>query len=178
MWRNPIRALRQRSGLTQAALAEEGGTSQPTIAAYETGDRVPNLRTAERLAEAAGLEMTIDFGPPLTREDRRSLALHEALVARLQDDPAPVIERARRTLARMREAHGSEVSLLNHWSRLLELPVEHLADVLLDPRPFARDLRQCTPFAGILSQVDRAEVYRRFAEAEHARRIHSKGRGR
>lgn len=79
MWRNPIHTLRRRAGLTQASLAEAGGTSQPTIAAYEAGDRVPNLRTADRLAKAAGLEMTIEFGPPLTREERRSLAFHEAI---------------------------------------------------------------------------------------------------
>lgn len=169
MWRNPIRTLRQLAGMTQSALAEAGRTSQPTIAAYEAGDRVPNLRTAERLAEAAGLEMTVEFGPPLTREDRRSLALHEAIAERLRSDPGETVARAASTLARMEEAHQDRVPLLAVWRHLLTLPVEHLVELLLDPGPFARELRHCTPFAGILSARERTDVYRRFADQERAR---------
>lgn len=155
--------------MTQSALAEAGRTSQPTIAAYEAGDRVPNLRTAERLAEAAGLEMTVEFGPPLSREDRRSLALHEAIAEELRSDPEGIGARAASTLARMEEVHQDRVPLLAFWRHLLALPVEHLIDLLLDPRPFARELRHCTPFAGILSARERADVYRRFADEERER---------
>lgn len=169
MWRNPIRTLRRRSGLTQAALAAAGGTSQPTIAAYEADRRVPNLRTAERLAEAAGLEMTVDFGPPLTREDRRSLALHEAVVGKLRAAPEAGIDAAHRTLARMRAAHADPGPWLVYWTHLLDLPVEHIADVLLDPRPLARELRHSSPFAGLLSAEERTRTYADFAERERAR---------
>jgi len=157
--------------MTQAALAEAGGTSQPTIAAYEGGDRVPNLRTADRLAAAAGMEMIVDFGPPLTREDRRSLALHEAVAKKLQADPESLIEAAARTLGRMQWVHQNQIPILSHWYALLDLPVEHLIDVLLDPRPFARELRQCTPFAGVLTAGERAEVYRQFREDERRRTV-------
>ena len=170
MWKNPIRTLRRLSGLTQAELAAAGGTSQPTIAAYEAGDRVPNLRTAERLADAAGLEMTVEFGPPLTREDRRSLALHEVIAEKVRSDPAPVIERARRTLARMRASSSGASPILDQWSGLLDLPPQHLVDLLLDSSPFARELRHCTPFAGLLSASERARVYRDFLSSEAGRR--------
>ena len=52
---NLVARLRRSAGLTQAALAELAGTSQPTIAAYETGTKRPNLRTLQRLASAVGL---------------------------------------------------------------------------------------------------------------------------
>lgn len=169
MWRNAIRTLRRRTGLTQAALAAAGGTSQPTIAAYEAGRRMPNLRTAERLAEAAGLEMTVDFGPPLTREDRRSLTLHEAVAEKLRDAPGAGIDAARRTLARMQVAHEDPGPWLVHWKHLLTLPVEHIVDVLLDPRPLARELRHCSPFAGLLSAEERTQIYAEFAERERVR---------
>lgn len=171
MWKNPVRTLRRLSGLTQAELAAAGGTSQPTIAAYEAGDRVPNLRTAARLADAAGLEMTVEFGLPLTREDRRSLALHEVIAEKVGSDPGPAIERARRTLTRMRAANPGASPILEQWSGLLDLPPRHLVDLLLDPRPFARELRHCTPFAGLLSASERSRVYRDFVsnEAERAR---------
>lgn len=175
MWQNPIRALRRRSGLTQAALAAAGGTSQPTIAAYEADRRMPNLRTAERLAEAAGLEMTVDFGPPLTREDRRSLELHAAVAEKLQESPESGIDAARRTLARMCAAHEDPGPWVDHWTHLLELPVEHIVDVLLDPRPLARELRHNSPFAGLLSAAERARVYADFADRTRARSERPRG---
>jgi hypothetical protein len=41
-------------------------------------------------------------------------------------------------------------------------------DVLLDPRPRARELRQVTPFAGVLSARERARAYRSFSSSEKA----------
>jgi transcriptional regulator with XRE-family HTH domain len=84
---NTIRALRDLRDLTQAELAEAAGTSQPAIAAYEAGRKSPTLRTVERLAEAAGLEATVTFHPPMTREDRRSLHLHRAIARGLEREP-------------------------------------------------------------------------------------------
>lgn len=55
---HPIRDLRLRVGLTQAGLAELAGTSQPTIAAYESGAKTPNLNTLEAIANAVGFEVT------------------------------------------------------------------------------------------------------------------------
>jgi hypothetical protein len=43
-----------------------------------------------------------------------------------------------------------------------------VVDVLLDPHPRARELRQVTPFAGVLSPAERADVYRHFAGSEGA----------
>jgi transcriptional regulator with XRE-family HTH domain len=166
---NPIRRLRERAALTQTALAQAGGTSQPTIAAYEAGDKSPTLTTLERLARAVGLETTVDFVPPLTREDRRSLALHRAIAARLERDPERVLTQARRTLVRMRAAAPLPSLLLREWGVLLERPVDALLPVLTDPRPWARELRHVTPFAGVLSAAERAEVYRAVASAEGTR---------
>ena len=161
---NPIRTLRRRAALTQAALARAAGTSQPTIAAYEAGDRSPTLRTLEQLAAAAGLEATVDFMPPLTREDRRSLALHRAIAERLAKDPDRVLAQARRTLARMQASSPEASPLLREWSVLLERPVSALLPVLGDPGPWARELRQVTPFAGVLTARERAAVYRSAAK--------------
>ena len=91
---NPIRNLRERRGLTQSRLAELAGTSQPTIAAYEAGTKAPTLGTLRRLAACAGVEAVVDFVPPLSREDRRSLALHRAIAAKLAAEPEATLERA------------------------------------------------------------------------------------
>lgn len=113
--------------------------------------------------------MAVQFHLPLTREERRSLFLHRAIAERLAGDPGPVIERARRTLQRMREASPGPIPLLREWATLLRRPPEELVPLLTDPGPHARELRQVTPFAGILSAPERAEVYRAFAEDEGAR---------
>jgi transcriptional regulator with XRE-family HTH domain len=163
---NWIRTLREREALTQAALARAGGTSQPAVAAYEAGRKSPTLSTVRRLARALGLDASVTFHPPLTREERRSLALHRAIAARLREDPAPVLAAARRSLARMIASTGTASQALREWSVLLDRPVEALLPVLTDPDPWARELRHVTPFAGVLTAAERAEVYRGFAEAE------------
>jgi len=157
---NPVRRLREQVALTQAALARAAGTSQPTIAASETGDKSPTLSTLERLAAAVGRETVVDFVPPLTREDRRSLALHRAVADRLARDPGRVLAQARRTLARMSAAAPSPIPLLREWGVLLDRPLAALLPVLVDPHPWARELRHVTPFAGVLSARERAAVYR------------------
>ncbi len=165
---NPIWALRLGAGMTQAELAGAAGTSQPTIAAYEGGSKSPTLRTLERLARAAGVESIIDFVPPLTREDRRSLALHAAIAEKLVAAPGVVIARAERNLTRMRRVNPHASRLLEEWERVLESPVPQIVGVLLDSRPRARDLRQVTPFAGVLDRAERAAVYRSFREQDAA----------
>ncbi len=167
---NAIRALRQRRGLTQSRLAELAHTSQPTIAAYEAGTKSPNLRTLERLARSVGLEAIVDYVPPLTREDRRSLALHRAIAGRLEQSPEPTLKRARRTLAKMTRRHAGARPLLSRWRVLLDRPLEEILEVLVDPRPSARELRHVTPFAGVLTARERTRIYRRFARMEAQRR--------
>jgi len=152
--------------MTQAALAQAGGTSQPTIAAYEAGTKSPTLATVERLARRAGLEATVVFHPPMTREERRSLALHRAIAERLEQDPAAVLDRARQTLTRMLAVASERSQPLREWSVLLDRPLAALLEILTDPSPWARELRHVTPFAGVLSTAERAEIFSAFAQAE------------
>ena len=66
---NAVRELRRTADLTQAELARAAGTSQPTIAAYESGRKSPSLRTLSRMARAVGLKAVVVFPPAMTRED-------------------------------------------------------------------------------------------------------------
>ena len=163
---NPVRMLREAAGLTQQQLATFAGTSQSTIAVYESDRKSPTWRTVERLAQAVACHVNVRCLPPLTREDRRSLALHAAIAARLQDDPTGVLARARVSLKRMQLLHPGARPLLEEWRLLLRRPLSALIPVLLDPAPWSRELRQVTPFTGVLSARQRAEVYRQFARDE------------
>ena len=59
---NQLQALRERAGLTQAALAQRSGVTQGKISDYETGKTIPRLDSAMKLAAALNvpLEMLID----------------------------------------------------------------------------------------------------------------------
>ena len=163
---NTIRLLRDLSDLTQAELAEAAGTSQPTIAAYEAGRKSPTLRTLRRLAEGAGLEATIGFHRPMTREERRSLHLHCAIARRLERSPDEVLAKARETLSLMRSKHPKADQLLREWEIILNRPVSEMTPALTDPSPWSRELRQVTPFAGVLTAEERTEVYQSFRKEE------------
>ena len=160
---NPVNLIRHRAALTQSELARAAGTSQPTIASYEAEQKSPTFRTLERLAAASGLVMDVRVYSKLTREDRRSLAIHAAIAERLREDPLPTIARARANLARMRERHPGAAQLLREWKVLLERPADALLPVLTDPSEWARELRHVTPFGGVLSARERTAVYRDFA---------------
>jgi len=167
---NAILALRETADVTQVALARAGGTSQPTIAAYEANRKSPTLGTVMRLASAVGLDAAVAYYPRLTREDRRSLTLHRAIAHRLRADPDRVRAQARQCLERMLARQDGSSLPLREWGVLLDRPVEALLPLLTDPDPWARELRHVTPFAGVLSAAERAAVYRAFADAERGGR--------
>lgn len=95
--------------------------------------------------------------------------LHRAIARRLRTHPDEVLAVAFRNLERMSDRHAGAGPLLEEWGRVLERPVEEIIEVMVDPTAHARDLRQVTPFAGVLAAKDRAAAYTRFAEGENRR---------
>ena len=56
-----VRLLREEHGLSQRELAERIGSTQPAIARLEAGGVSPSLGTLERIAEALGSALVIEF---------------------------------------------------------------------------------------------------------------------
>ena len=54
-----ILKARAAAGLTQRELAMEIGTSQPTVARWESGAQLPSVRSLTRIAEATGFQLTV-----------------------------------------------------------------------------------------------------------------------
>lgn len=54
-----ILRARAAAGLTQEALAERIGTSQSTIARWESGTQLPSVRSLMRVADATGFELQV-----------------------------------------------------------------------------------------------------------------------
>jgi predicted nucleotidyltransferase/DNA-binding XRE family transcriptional regulator len=104
-----IREARLAAGLTQAALAERSSTSQPAVAAYESGRRTPVLSTLTRLLAACGREVVLD-----TRALHATGRLHELRARLLAAGLAHGVSNLRvfGSAARGDETAGSDIDLL------------------------------------------------------------------
>jgi hypothetical protein len=91
--------------------------------------------------------------------DRRSLALHEAVAAKIEARPE-LLDVARANLARWisRTPHPA----LLEWKDLLErMSVGDLVTLLRSQDETAARLRQSSPFAGVLTPEERQAILRR-----------------
>ncbi len=165
---NLIRQLRLQAGITQQLLAVTAGTSQSTIAAYEAGAKSPTLRTLENLTHSLGLEMIVTYMPRLTREDHRSLAFHRAIAEILRKTPTPVLNRAKRNLKYLTTHQPGAKRLFECWKSWLKMPLEELISNMLCPLPAAREMRQVSPFSGILKPQDRARILSQFRDDQES----------
>lgn len=88
--------------------------------------------------------------------DQRSLALHEAVAARLETDPA-LLDIARHNLQRWLAMSSHSAWL--EWRRVLdETPLPDLLALLRSSDERARRLRQSSPFAGLLTPAERQAI--------------------
>jgi hypothetical protein len=88
-------------------------------------------------------------------------------------DPEATLAKARINITTMRRAHhqSSAESWVEEWSRLLDGPLDTLLDILTARSVRALELRQNSPFAGVLSEEERQATLTTFREHwqdEHA----------
>jgi len=113
------------------------------------------------------VEAVRDRALRLTRDQRRSFWIAFALAGRIVEEPDGARERARRNIETMRtSARGGAVVWLDEWERLLDGPVEDLVTALTSRSPRSRELRQSSPFAGLLSVDERNRVLEAWSSAE------------
>lgn len=100
----------------------------------------------------------------LTRDQRRSLWLGYATAGKLVANPQSVVAKAQRNLAKLKVTHarGTAGRWLDEWERLLNGPVDRVLDALTSRTPRARELRQNSPFAGVLTDSERKRVLAAF----------------
>jgi excisionase family DNA binding protein len=104
-------------------------------------------------------------GTPMTRERERSLWLHRAVLGELVRDPERVVGAARSNVERWSDKHaadGMTASYLRKWSEVLDSGLDRIIDTLTSPNESASELRQNTPFAGVLDDATRVTVLRNF----------------
>ena len=101
-----------------------------------------------------------------TRDQRRSLWLAHAVAGRVVADPERARAVAAANMQRMSEsARGGASRWLAEWQQLLDGPIEQLVMEYTSPSPRGRELRQNAPFAGLLSDEERAQVLAAWSSA-------------
>ena len=75
-----IRTARDAAGITQVELAARAGTTQPAVAAYESGARTPNLATLSRLLDGCDFDVEV-LARPRVRRGAASLAELSATIS-------------------------------------------------------------------------------------------------
>lgn len=94
------------------------------------------------------------------RSRARSLAYHRAVARGLRK---PMVEEARHVLFRWRERGRIDERYADQWEQLLKRPVPEIRRALVDESQEADDLRQNSPFAGLLSEPERQRILRAVA---------------
>jgi excisionase family DNA binding protein len=104
----------------------------------------------------------------LTRDQSRSLWLGYAIAGKFVLDPEGVLAQARRNLAHLRRLHsrGASNRWLAEWEKLLAGPSDGVLEALTSRTPRARELRQNSPFAGVLSEDERRRALAGFGTAK------------
>lgn len=146
--------------LTTGEAARLLGTSrQHVVDLTARGDLPFETTGTHRRVRLSDVERVRYSTQRLSADQRRSLRLAYAIAGKLAQNPG-LIEVARENLARMRERHtrGRPAQWLGEWQALLDGPLDELLLTLTSPAPRARELRQNSPFAGVLTDAERAAV--------------------
>jgi hypothetical protein len=96
--------------------------------------------------------------------EERSLELHRAVAGRLVDQPQ-LLEEARTRVDRWLRDGSVAPAWAEVWREILSRPPDVVAALLRDTGQRARDLRQCSPFAGALRPLERWQILRGLRKA-------------
>jgi excisionase family DNA binding protein len=108
---------------------------------------------------------------PPTREQEQSRWLHAAIASHLVREPDLVLSRALQNLERFSKVHVGTMAgrWLGRWRESLSSGPHVVLGILVAETPDARELRQNSPFTGILSDDERRAVLRSFRQHWRAR---------
>jgi hypothetical protein len=85
----------------------------------------------------------------------RSLAYHRAVAGRLTDE---LVLDARRRLRRWREQGRIDPRWADEWERILAMPLSRIRREISSPSVRAGEIRQSSPFAGVLTEQERRKL--------------------
>jgi hypothetical protein len=121
----------------------------------------PTMARRRRAAQSLHIEEPgVRDDSPHARARARGLAYHRAVAQRLLK---PMVAEARHVLLRWREQGRIDERYADRWEQLLARPVSEIRRALVEESEEADDLRQNSPFAGVLSEPERRRIMRAAA---------------
>lgn len=150
---------------TGEAAALLGVSRQHVVNLIDRGD-LPAIRigTHRRVRRGDILEVR-EPSRRSTRDQERSLWLGVAVAGELVRDPVGVKENAR---ARLRTVPRQN-RWTKEWATLIEGPTRGVLHALTSDSVHARELRQNSPFTGVLSEDERQRILDAFRESTSTR---------
>jgi hypothetical protein len=115
---------------------------------------VESRKRAERMRPGRGLEVG-GATDPHRRSELRGLAYHRALAPRLRRS---MVDEAARKIGHWRQEGRIDSRYAQEWERVLAMPVREIRRVISADDARGRDLRQNSPFAGLLSEAERRRI--------------------
>lgn len=100
------------------------------------------------------------------RLERRSIAFHTAVAAKLRERPE-LLGIALDNLARWSKLGSRSQPYFDAWRAILEKPFEAMLAIIAEDTPEMRELRQSSPFAGVLEPKERWQIYDTFELGTH-----------
>jgi excisionase family DNA binding protein len=167
--RSPVVGLDDELVSTGAAAAVLGTSRQHIVDLCERGE-LPFLSVGThrriRMSDIVLLQSGVTHRSGLTRDQLRSLWLHRVVVGKVLLDPDRALKVATRNLERMSRVHqrGQAAVWLDEWKRLLDGLLEGILDALTSRSQGSVELRQNSPFAGLLTEKERSRVLTAFRE--------------
>ena len=124
--------------------------------------RVINDRK-RRAAEVVDIDRLLPRRTPRGHRaaELQALAYHRLVAERLDD---AVVEEARRKIRRWRGEGRIDSRWADAWERILEKPLDQIARAISADSLRARELRQTSPFAGVLTEQERNRLVRSVEE--------------
>ena len=104
-------------------------------------------------------------GGPMTRDQVRSLWLHRAAAGKVAADPTGSLTKGRASVERQLAAGADGAVWLRRWLDLITRGPEAVMRVMTSTDPEARELRQNSPWLGLLSHAEREKIVRSSFEA-------------
>jgi hypothetical protein len=94
--------------------------------------------------------------------DARSLAMHCKIVQKISRDPRLLVK-AKANLSRWSaKIDGPKPRYLKEWQEILDKPWPTIAEMMTSMSEEATRLRSSSPFAGILNEKEREQIYAAF----------------
>jgi len=109
-----------------------------------------------------------NHGGPLTGDQLRSLWLHRAAAGHIARDPEGTLAQARARIEQLLGGGPAGARWLRQWLSLIDRGPEAVMRAMTSIDPLARELRQNSPFPGILPDDERQAILVAFRAARRS----------